>query len=94
MVDAQVKYVDYGTVEDVKVADLRYLHRDYAVLPALCFRAKLHGIRPRKESLVTEGEIKYSRDVSTEFYEYVNNKDLQAEFVDAQVRLVCGRVKR
>lgn len=43
---ANILFVDYGTIDYVKVADLRYLRRDFANFPGQAYRGSLSFIRP------------------------------------------------
>jgi hypothetical protein len=39
-------YFDYGTTEWISRANLRHLHKDFALLPAQAIRCRLASIRP------------------------------------------------
>merc|ERR1719244_1283582 len=42
----KVFYVDYGTVENQKVRQCRFLHKDFLVLPGQAIQARLWGVKP------------------------------------------------
>ena len=52
----KVYFIDYGTTADVGVRDIKYLKKDYSVLPAQAYRGCLDNIKPVRH--------KWSRDAS------------------------------
>ncbi|XP_059613595.1 uncharacterized protein LOC132259823 [Phlebotomus argentipes] len=46
----KIYYVDYGTVDNVPLAGIRFLHKRFLDQPQLCHRASMSGILPLGES--------------------------------------------
>lgn len=50
----KVFFVDYGTIDQVSVNDVRYLIDSFAAIPKLCLRGTLDFIKPRNSRWVAE----------------------------------------
>lgn len=83
----QVRYFDYGTMREISVNKLRYLHSDFAQLPALCIRTKLSGIQTKKfDESRKEEQKSHSRLVGESFFDLANDaRELEAEIVSVDV---------
>lgn len=79
---SQVRFIDYGTVAEVSITKLRYLHLDFARLPTMCIRTKLKGVKAKVNESQKPG---YSVDVTQTFFEFINVNDLEAEIVSADL---------
>lgn len=76
---AKVFFVDYGTVENVQIKNLKYLLEKYSQIPAQAYRGSLAYIRPLKH--------RWTRDSTYSFKTLVEDIILHAhaEEVDLQV---------
>ncbi len=83
----QAKFIDYGTMEEVGVDKLRYLHRDFALYPPLAIRSKLAGIQPKKNDEQGLGN-RYENSTCHIFYDISSSGDLEAEVVEYNVKVI------
>ena len=82
-------YVDYGTVEDVSLQRLRFMHKNFAKYPALCMRARLSGILPK------DG-FRHTDEISQKFYRMICNPstcDLEVEVVEKTSEVSIAKTK-
>lgn len=68
--EVEVFYVDYGTVAQVPLHELRYIHRDFCNLPAQAIRASMSGIKP------SHGRQRFTREANQELLRLVIDKAL------------------
>ncbi|KAK3913583.1 Tudor domain-containing protein 5 [Frankliniella fusca] len=66
----EVVYVDYGTVSKCPRKDLRFIHKDFAVLPKQAIRSSLSGIQP------PIGCQRFTKEASYAFLNLVLEKEL------------------
>lgn len=70
-VEIVVFLLDYGTFQTVRPQDLRYMLKDFAVIPAKAFKGSLSGIHPSNGP-------DWSQDAVKSFYNKVGNKKLHS----------------
>lgn len=70
----QVSFIDYGTVSDVDISDVKYLGSCFSTLPAQALRGCLSNIKPRG--------LHWSHEATTYFLSVVSELLLYAKITE------------
>ncbi|XP_024080992.1 uncharacterized protein LOC106672109 isoform X2 [Cimex lectularius] len=74
----RVYYVDYGTVMDTPVSDLRALHKNFSEFPMFAVSATMYGIAPLNES-------GYTAQAASYLFDQFSGKSLYAQIVKVNI---------
>lgn len=66
----KIFFVDYGTVDDVSVRDVRYILNIFCSAPKMCYRGTLDFIKPKSN--------RWDVETTTFFINLIENKKLIA----------------
>jgi hypothetical protein len=78
----RVCLVDYGRRLEVATDDVKYLMKDFALLPRQAFRGCLYNIKPNSNS------INWALKATSEFMELVGKRSLWAKIVKVNEKVI------